>query len=65
MCKETSVKGHFDFTDKFLRRRRRAAFFIIKGKDFEKGDEMPCSLPRSCTKVPQEGKNTANAQDLI
>jgi len=26
---------------------------------------MPCSLPRSCTKVPREGKNTANAQYLI
>ena len=37
--------------------------FIDSLKDFEKGDEMPCSLPRSCTKVPREGKNTANAQN--
>ena len=39
--------------------------FFGKLSDFEKGDEMPCSLLRSCTKVPREGKNTANAQKYI
>ena len=35
--------------------------FFGKQGDFEKGNEMACSLPRSCTKVLREGKNTTNA----
>ena len=35
--------------------------FFGKQGDFEKGNEMACSLPRSCTKVLREGKNTSNA----
>ena len=35
--------------------------FFGKQGDFWKGDEMACSLPRSCTKVLREGKNATNA----
>ena len=35
--------------------------FFGKQRDFEKGDEMACCLPRSCTKVLRVGKNTTNA----